>query len=212
MEFSQAIKRPFSNIKSWIIGCALSILPIVNFFAMGYTAEAAKLTLKKKNNLPEWNNWGSLFIQGLLIFVAMALYFIPALLSALIAGFSVLKGLLPAIISGQMDTAMLSGMISNLGSGLAFLGLAGLLFVAAWYIGPSAILAFISTGKFAEIFNFKKVFGKAFTGKYFVAWIVSIVVVLVLGLVLSWIPVIGSGISSFTGMMIMYTLLADAYR
>ena len=81
MEFSTALKRPFSDLKTFIIGSALSILPIINFFAFGYILEAAKLTLKKKNTLPEWNNWGNLFVKGLLSVLIGFIYMIPGMIA-----------------------------------------------------------------------------------------------------------------------------------
>ena len=63
VDYGAAISRPFEDIKKLIIGCLLNIIPIVNFLAMGYVFDAAKMTLGKKKGLPEWDNWGDLFMK-----------------------------------------------------------------------------------------------------------------------------------------------------
>ncbi len=67
--------------KEWpvkmIIGIALSILPIVNFFCSGYAYRIFKAGLDRKPlTTPEWDDWGDIFTQGLMIFVLRLLYFL----------------------------------------------------------------------------------------------------------------------------------------
>jgi hypothetical protein len=71
--------------KEWpvkmIIGIALSILPIVNFFCSGYAYRIFKAGLNRQPlAMPEWDDWGEIFIQGLIIFVLRLLYFLIPLL------------------------------------------------------------------------------------------------------------------------------------
>jgi hypothetical protein len=62
-----------------IIGIVLSIIPIINFFALGYTYRIFKKgVLNEELSLPEWDQWGELFIQGFLVFLIRFIYlFIP---------------------------------------------------------------------------------------------------------------------------------------
>ncbi len=67
--------------KEWgvkmIIGIALSILPIVNFFCSGYAYRIFKAGLNNRPlELPEWDDWGALFAQGFMIFLIRLVYFV----------------------------------------------------------------------------------------------------------------------------------------
>lgn len=67
--------------KEWpvkmIIGVALSIFPIVNFFCSGYAYRIFKAALAGEPFvMPEWDQWGDIFIQGLIIFVLRLIYFL----------------------------------------------------------------------------------------------------------------------------------------
>jgi hypothetical protein len=87
--------------KEWsvkmIIGIALSILPIVNFFCTGYAYRIFKATLNgQAPTMPEWGEWGDIFMQGLVIFLLRLVYFlIPLVLlgtgSVFLIGAFVLK-------------------------------------------------------------------------------------------------------------------------
>ena len=58
------IKRPFSDVKKLVAGVVFNIIPVVNFLALGYILESGKLSIKKKGNLPEWNEVGHYFNLG----------------------------------------------------------------------------------------------------------------------------------------------------
>ncbi|MBS3168031.1 DUF4013 domain-containing protein [Candidatus Woesearchaeota archaeon] len=200
MDIVESIKRPFSDIKKWIIGCLLMIIPIVNLFSLGYILESARLSLGKKRDLPEWDNWGNLFIAGLLNTVIGFIYLL-------------IPGILLVIALGTLLLSMFSGEGFNFGALLA----AGPLFILAFVLGlfaiyilPSAILNWVKEDRFGAAFSFGTILKKAFTGKYFVAWIVGAIINVVVVSILSFIPFVGGAIGSFTGMIISYTLLGEA--
>src|SRR3989344_7690417 len=74
-----AIKRPFADFNKLLIGVLFLLIPIVNiatgFFVRGYRLEAAKNYNKK---LPEWRDFGKLFVRGLLSWVISIIYLMPA--------------------------------------------------------------------------------------------------------------------------------------
>ena len=74
-DYGELLKRPFTSVKALIIGTLLSILPIVNFFAVGFQARAGKLAIQGKKGLPEFTEWGDLFVKGLLITI-LTIHFI----------------------------------------------------------------------------------------------------------------------------------------
>jgi hypothetical protein len=84
----KAIRFPF-NDEQWlpklIVGGVLNVIPVINFLSIGYAYQVFKSTLKKEDAvMPEWRNWGDLFIQGLIIAVICLCYsFIPGFITAL---------------------------------------------------------------------------------------------------------------------------------
>jgi hypothetical protein len=53
VDYTVSIKRPFSDFKKLLIGIVLSIIPIVNFIALGYQLNCAKTAMKKKYEHPD---------------------------------------------------------------------------------------------------------------------------------------------------------------
>ncbi|MBU4242306.1 MAG: DUF4013 domain-containing protein [Nanoarchaeota archaeon] len=201
MDFQSAFKKPFTDVKKLIIGILLSIVPIVNFFATGFMMETAKMEMKKKKMLPEWAAWGDLFVKGLLAFVISILYALPMIIIGAYVAWPLLKS---AIGTGVVPMAMWGG----LSGGIAVVLLLGLLVA---YIAPSALLHFVKDGKFGAAFQFGSVFKKAFKKEYFLAWIVAMLYSLVLGSILSYIPVIGSAASGFIAGVTMFSLLGEVF-
>ena len=209
MDFSAALKRPFQDGTKLIIGCALNIIPIVNFLSMGYVLKSGQLTLNKKYNLPEWADWGNLFIAGLLATIIGIIWMIPALVVGMIGGGAALGSIMSA--AGGMSAA---GIGAFAGAGVLML-LAALLALLAAYFLPSAILEYVNKENFGAAFDFSTIFKKALTGNYFVAWIVALIVFLVLGIVSSAIPYLGiilNPAANFISAMIGITLIGSIYK
>jgi len=110
VNYTEAIKRPFTDGKKFLIGVLLNILPIVNLLVVGYTLECAKSAMKKKYKLPEWENWGDYFVKGLLATIIGFIYMIPALMLLLI-GFITIAGsvIWQAFRDGSIDNAEVFG-------------------------------------------------------------------------------------------------------
>ncbi|PIU72337.1 hypothetical protein COS79_03460 [Candidatus Woesearchaeota archaeon CG06_land_8_20_14_3_00_33_13] len=184
VNFGEAIKRPFQDFKKLGIGALMYMIPwvsiITGFFSSGYGLECAKTAIKKKPNLPEWSDWGNLWIRGFLMFLISVIYFLPlALLSVLFIGPLILK-IMGGILSSNPET-FIEGL-GSAGNTLAFLGLLAVLIV---YVLPMAIMFFVEKWNFSDAFKIGDIFKKAFTSKYFVAWIILIVYAMVIGLIIS---------------------------
>lgn len=205
MDFETAIKKPFSNVTKLIIGCALNILPIVNFLAYGYILQTANYTANNNNKLPEWEKWGDLFVKGLLGAVISIIYGIPLIVIALI-GFAATIGL------GDGFTQMLTGNLSGLASLGAIFVILAILGVLLAYILPAVLAIYALTWNFSDAFKFGDIFKKAFTATYFVPWIVGAVICLILTFVLGFIPIVGTAIGSFIGYLMLFTLVAETFK
>jgi len=216
MDFGIAFKKPFTDYKKLILGIALSIIPIVRWIAMGYILESSGVgKTKGGQNLPEWQDWGGMFAKGFFAFLVGLIYAIPGLiLIAIVAGSLLISifaggdtGVLESLAAG--DPMVLFSLIAGLGP-LVFIAV--LYFILVGYIMPSAILHYVKGNNFGDAFNFGNVFKKAFSGAYFLAWIVFVVTGIVAGSILQFIPIIGGAIAFFITNIIGYTLLGEAFN
>jgi hypothetical protein len=205
MEITKAIKRPFQDVKTLLIGIALSVIPIVNLIALGYFFETAKATAKKDYRLLEWKGFGKLFVTGLLATIIGIIYALPIILIAI---FGLGLPLLSFIFSQGTE-------LPALGSIGASIILIIILAVIVAYVLPAAYLSFASSGKFGSGFDFSLIRKKAFNRHYFAAWFVGIIYTLVvtgvLMLLFFFFPFLGAAIGSFISGVMMYTLLGEAW-
>jgi hypothetical protein len=227
MDISTAIKKPFTNIKALIIGCLLSIIPIIGWFAKGYILKTSGIR-GMQSTLPDWSEWGDDFVKGFASFVIKVVYLLPAIILLMIGAGAVIIAMAGPI----MDQVMVQGGWENLGknpidekviediitqnlpaivAAAPFVIMAVLLAVLAAYLIPAATLRYVKTGSFGSAFSVGAVFGKAFTGAYFLSALVSIIIMIAISIVLGFVPFIGPAIASFIGGVIGYTLMADAY-
>jgi len=206
VDYTVSIKRPFSDLTKLAIGILLSIIPIVNFIAIGYTLACAKTAMKKKYELPEWKDIGGYFIKGILMLVIGLIYMIiPIGIIAFTAG-TIGYAIWTAIMTGA--TPAIGSLFVGAGFGL-IVGLILMLF--AMYILPIAVLSYVSTDKFGASFEIGTVLRKSFSTSYFVAWITSMAYCVILEIVLSLIPFIGPAIASFIGGVTIWTIFGQAY-
>ncbi|MFH1455365.1 MAG: DUF4013 domain-containing protein [archaeon] len=202
VNYNEAFKRPFTDIKSLIIGCLLNILPIINFFAIGYILKSTDTLFSKRKNfaMPVWTDWGNLFVKGLVAFVIAIIYMIPALI---LFAFAAASTGFAAITATDLSTMGLASF--------GILGIIGMIVsLAMAYIIPSAVLSYQMGGAFGAAFTVN-VFKKAFNGAYAIPWIVGMLFTIVLTGVLGFIPVIGSAIAGYIGYVVLLSLLAQDY-
>ncbi len=210
VDYIKAFKRPFTNAWNLLIGCVFEIVPLVNFIVLGYQLECSKGT----EALPEWKDLKELFIKGVLAFVILVLYMLPALLIffTLSAGLIVLFGLPALAALKHGDLSVLTGSLALFI--LAEIVLAFILFLPSSFLTPVALIAYERTRRFGEAFNFKAIFKKAFTKEYFTAWLVvclySIPLTLV-GLVLSFFIPFVSVLPAYAVGVTAYTVYGEAY-
>jgi len=200
--YIEAVKRPFTSFSKLIIGILLSIVPIINFFAGGYLLECARSAKKKSSALPEWKNFGDLFIQGFFVFLISIIYMIPMIIYSIFAFGTALLG---QMVAFNPDLSLLE----SAGMGPIVIGI--IIFALSIYVIPSAILSYAFSRKLSSGFEFKNVFKKAFTYNYFTPWLSGGITYFVLIIILGGIPIVGAAIGSFIGGIIFYTLLGESW-
>ncbi|MFH1332004.1 MAG: DUF4013 domain-containing protein [archaeon] len=225
VDYTASLKKPFLDIKNLLIGVLLSIFPIIQWFSLGYALECTGLTKRKVplNKSPNWTDWGKLFANGFLTVAISIIYFLPALVIFLIGFASVLAAILRVVnftdfITGnqaaisQAISQNVASIMPNLVFAVPFLVIAVLFVVLAAYVVQSAILNFLAYNSFGKAFAFGEVFRRAFTGKYFVAWILVCLISLVAILIFNWIPWVGPAVMYFTANVISYTIFGQVYK
>lgn len=183
MDYKKAFQRPLEDVIKVLIALALGILPIVNFLVTGYIIKNVRILKKNKNApLPEWGDWGELFIDGLLAALIKFIYVIPAL----IMGGLLVLGII--FSGGGIILPFAGGFILALTIIWGILTLPILLLVM--YLSPMAIYRFALKRRFKDAFQFKLIFKKCFTEIYLKIFLVMIVYGLGLGFLMG-----GKGVS-----------------
>ena len=233
VNYEEAIKKPFTEFGKLILGIILSLIPIVNWIAQGFILECSGIGKNKPSKkMPEWKEFGDYFVKGIVSYIIMFVYMIPAIVVFMVAVGVAASSMIPALL-GVMPQGFMSSMAAGtMGKGelsqffsqnwmlalptllsiapLIILGL--LLVLAAAYLSPMAILNYIKNKKFGKAFDFGYVFSKAFTANYLVVWIIAGVIGLVLNMILSFIPWLGSAIAFFISGVIAYSLYGQVFR
>jgi hypothetical protein len=231
VKYEQAIKKPFTDFVKLMIGIVLSLIPIAQWVAKGFALESSGLGKTRPSlKMPEWKHFGHLFIKGLLSDIIFFVYMLPALVIFLIGAGIVLAPLAGTIISSMLtqevspvkDTGsmMLKNLIQqnwvllipNLIVAAPILLVAFALFLFASYVGPIAILNYVKTNKFGQAFNFDVVFRKTLNAKYFMVWLITMILIGIASALLSWVPLIGRGIAYFITAVISFSIYGQIFR
>lgn len=251
VDYGEAIKRPFSDVKKLLIGIAIQLIPIVNFMVIGYQLKCARYAMNKKYELPEWTEWKDLFINGLKVWIICIVYLLPGV----IIGYMVLSGFIQQqdmfeapgyteveeVVQARLSLLITKIMILYLWIGLLVPFAAGLFFGVTWliyllslfaivtipvslfiimgtgflgsifielivalllgllasYLLPSALMSFMANESLGAAFRFGDILKKALRKWYLITWILMGLYTLIIGLILSIIPLIGSVVGGF---------------
>ncbi|MBI4453398.1 DUF4013 domain-containing protein [Candidatus Woesearchaeota archaeon] len=189
VDWGRAVKMPFQDWKKLGIAGLMYVIPVVNivtsFFATGYGLKMAENSMKKKFSLPEWEDWGGLFLKGLLGAIISIIFMLPAMIVAFVGIRSTMFTMFSMMMSGTLDTYNLWGILfDSLGISVVVAVLLGLI---AIYLLPAALMFFVKEDSFASAFNFSGIFKKVFTGDYFVAWLGLVVYGIIVGIIAGFI-------------------------
>jgi hypothetical protein len=170
----KAVFFPFRGPKwgeRFLIGAALCfanfILPIVPLIPLfGYFNRIMKRIIVEEQDpqLPEWSDWGALFLDGLRLLGVMIIYMLPALI-LVAAGYILFMGLYFSLIFSSVNLAqgfssynpfpVLASSVGML-SGVAVLMAGILLSYLTLVFVPPALGHTAARGSFAAAFQFKE--------------------------------------------------------
>jgi hypothetical protein len=198
-DVGRAIKRPFSDIKTLIIGIILGFIPFVQLLALGFALRSGKKASQGDFTLGEFDDWGGLFMKGLIAAVIAVVYMIPA---------GIVFGLTMALSFGAMMTALFSGDVSALSGAMLAGGVGGivmtLLYLIAGYLLPMALLKYANEGSIGAAFGFGDIIHKALNVEYLITWIVA-------GIIVGLVSGVSFGLLAFPMMVFAFTAYGEVY-
>lgn len=186
MDIMEEIKFP-SKDSEWIqkvlIGGVIAIIPIVNLIVCGYLLKVMKGAMDNKPSMPKWEDWGNLFMNGLMAAIIGLIYMIIPTLILLISAGSIVAAAL------SRNTELLIGAAAGAAGGFL---IALLLAVVLGFLIPMALSLYVKENSIGAAFRFKEVLSriKSVFGDYLMVYIVVIALSFIL-VVLSRIPVLG---------------------
>ena len=234
VDYVKALKRPFSDTKSLIIGTLLGIIPLVNFTVIGYTLTSTGLSKEHpgKDTLPEWNDYVNLFLKGLKsVLIGITLFLPAALVIFATVGSVILSPALSMILGGVpvdswddlaagnfSDIEMQHWLSQNweefiplITNAAPFLILGVVLGFVAFYLMPVALLGWLKEDKMSAAFSMDTL-KKAISLDYLVNWLIVGYLIGLLNSLLQWLPIIGAGITMYVGGVFSYMVFAQIYE
>ncbi len=191
-----------------IVLILINFIPIIPMMLMfGYQIKVAKNVIRgDEHPLPDWEEWGQLFIDGAVVWVAVFLYALPAILMTLCASLVIVFG------AGSNGN---EGNTVALGGGVILACLAILFILALLLIMPAVFVQYARTGEFGPLFRVGEVIGIARdnVGDIILAMVATIIAFILLGIVstLLMVTICGGFIALFVGQAWIYVALGHMY-
>ena len=193
MNLDEAVRYPTRSdswIKTVLIGGILiffGFLLVPLFLVYGYTVRSIGAVLADDPSPPEFDEWGELFVDGALAWIISIVYLLVPLL---VAGFTI-GGSIAAVATGSEI-----GAAAGAGGLLVGLTISTILSLAFGYLTVVAVVNFARERQFGAAFDLDVIKTVALDRDYAIAWLVSVGVFLIAGVVSS-IPFVGWIITPF---------------
>ncbi len=221
VNYVEAMKKPFSDLKTLGIGAVIGAIPLVNMLVSGYGAKTAEDVLSKKNKLRVWAvaDLGEYIIKLIMMLIIQIGYMIiPAIIIAIGFGSALLTAL-PIIMSNPSDmTTIMNSILPSLAVGAPIITIGAILLLVAAFLLPMAIMKWLKKDKLGAAFSIGSVVKNALTMDYIVSLIVIFVyaivlsiVAMIIGMILLIIPVVGPILMMVVSGGIMFTLTTTQY-
>lgn len=187
MDVVEEIKFPTTD-NEWVtkvlVGGILSIIPIVNFVVGGYYLKVLKGAIEGRSAMPKWEDWGNLFINGLVAFVIILVYMIiPILIIVGTAGLTVFS-----LAYGDMGP----GVWAEIGAAILGITIGGILALILGFLIPMALAMYVKEGSIGAAFRIGEVVSRirSVLGDYLIVYIILLALGFILSIIAN-IPILG---------------------
>ncbi len=215
MDYGKSFSYPLED-KDWPtklgIGALINVVPILNFATAGYMVQITRDVMDRQPDvLPEWDDFGQKFVDGLVVAIAGFIYSLPFFLLLCAASAFLI---LPAL-GGENEEAV--GALAGLSfAAICVMGCLSLLYLLAiTLILPAVIIFYARERSFGACFKIGEI-ARFITGNLGI-YLGAVVVLLVGGIVLvavtgfvqfflSIIPICGNIIGLFIGWALTFYL------
>ena len=178
---SNALKYPLSDFKKVLILGIITILSsliIPGFLVLGYFLKIIKSSINGSSELPEFNDWIEMFVDGLKVFVVLFIYSVVPLLLVLSGIWAVLLPVLT--VPGKaslLNPSLWMGLSHGLVVGLVFTG-AILEIVLSFFI-TIALANMANHNELRAAFRFREIIDKikAIGGVDYFIWFVVMIII-----------------------------------
>lgn len=213
MESLEKVIRYPTERENWVqtvlIGGVLMFLgvflvPLIAVY--GYLVKTIRANLEGESEPPTFDDWGVLLTDGLqAVIVLLAYMLIPIIVAAVTIGGALLT----------MATALATGGSAEIAAGTVAFGfvVSSLLAVVFGYVAVAAIVNFVREEELGAAFDATTLRRVLAHRDYAVAWFVSVVLLIAVGLVGS-IPAVGwllAPFASFYALVVSASLWADGF-
>ena len=186
MDVGLSLRYVFED-RRWVgkslIAVLVSIVPILNLAWQGYLIELMRnVSDRVEPELPEWDDFGKKFIDGLIILVVSLIYSLPAII--LIIVIAIAAGVTDMTTGGDVED-VIYGVYSGFAILVSCLVMLYSILLAIYL--PGVMLHYAREDSFGACFQIGKIV-RLITrnlGDYLIAWLVTILTAFVIGLLAS---------------------------
>lgn len=166
---TESIKYPLADWVKIVILTVISIVPIVNFMSMGYYLRIIKSALAGVDEVPDFDNLGELFIDGIKVIIVEIIYMIIPIIIFAVA-------VLPLLLAGDPSSIM-SGLMSGLTIVLMIIGVIVTIIVSLLLL-PALVNMALYDGSMGAAFRFGEIMEKiaAIGWGSYILWIIAIII------------------------------------
>lgn len=224
MEIGKSFSYQFDD-GQWItklgLGALISLVPILNFALIGYTVGIVRsVAMGTAEPLPNWDNFGQKFRDGLVLSVAWLIYSLPGLLLICLP-----LALLAASGALTQDNRLAPLGRWALGAGwVLYVGIVVFLLLYLLVVSilqPVILVMFSREGTFASCFRLREALDvlRSHLGAFSVTWLATVitgvlvgVIVAFVNLLVGWIPCLGWLVGSLLAIgSTIYIVAVDAH-
>ena len=215
MDFGKAFSFTFEDpdwVKKVLLGGVISLVPILNFAATGYSLEVTRRVIHNEPRpLPEWDDIGGKLVKGLLYTVIAFVYALPILLLVCL-----MQGGL-AVLGGAASSSSRSSDAAGGAAAIISICFSCLMLIYGIFMGivlPAAIGNYAAKDQFGAAFRFGDIVSlvQKNISVYLMVLVIEIAAALVASIVGSIACGIGILFTGFWSLLVIGFATGQAYR